>query len=390
MSSPNPVLPLVQLASFDTFWFPTLQGALASSYRTQCLTTWSLKKKSPNPTLPITNVWPLHYLLQMYKMLPGLQFGNRTYFGLCCLFDLCLSSQLQKNADVLCYLSGVGLWSARKFHRLLEGIVVVESGSTHTDWQHRVVSEEFQKNGVGRPLFPDDYRERVRTEFREADWIQIPSRFAARTYAEAGLDEKQLLIAPYGADISRFPCRNREDWDDRFQVICPSGVNLRKGARLLAQAWRKLGWKNADLHWVGSPGRETRHLFEPEIPGIVWHPHMGQEKLASLYRRCDVMVLPSFEEGFARVLIEAAASGLPLVATPNSGVEEIFTAADPEGWLISPGSVDALCGALEQARKDRDRTFGLGQRAAARARQEFSEEAYGKRVRANFLKVLGR
>lgn len=102
------------------------------------------------------------------------------------------------------------------------------------------------------------------------------------------------------------------------------------------------------------------------------------------------MVLPSFEEGFARVLVEAAASGLALVATPNTGVEELFTGKGVEGWLIPAGQVEDVCAALDEARRDRDRTFAMGQRASVRARQEFSEEAYGERVRTNFFKVLGR
>lgn len=380
--------PLIQLASLDTFWFPDLQYALAKQYRTRCLTTWSLKKTSPNPAVPATNLWPLHYLLQIYKMVPQLQFDNRTYFGFCCLFDKCISSNLQKNTDVLCYLSGVGLWAARRFRSVSDGVVVIESGSTHTDWQHRVVLEEFKKNGIQKPLFPECYRKRVRTEFQEADWIQIPSNFTAPTYLEAGIEEKRLLVNPYGVDVSLFQRRREGQCADPFRVICASGVNLRKGARILAQAWQKLGWKNAELHWVGRPGPQTRHLFEPEPTGVIWHSHMNQTQLAELYRSCDVLALPSFEEGFARVLIEAAACGLALVATPNTGVEDFFSPKEPEGWLIPAGSVDALCGALEDARKNRDRTFFLGQRAADRAREGFSLEAYGERVRSNFNKIF--
>ena len=117
---------------------------------------------------------------------------------------------------------------------------------------------------------------------------------------------------------------------------------------------------------------------------------MNHENLAALYRSCDVLVLPSFEEGFARVLIEGAASGLALVATPNSGVEEFFTAGNPEGWLIGPGDQDGLCEALIQAKQNPDKTFGKGVQAAARARSGFSWEDYGARVRKNFEKVLMR
>jgi glycosyltransferase involved in cell wall biosynthesis len=116
---------------------------------------------------------------------------------------------------------------------------------------------------------------------------------------------------------------------------------------------------------------------------------MSHDQLSALYRSCDVLVLPSFEEGLARVLVEAAASGLPLIATANTGVEDFFTPGQPEGWLIEAGSVDGLCAALEEAKHDRQTTFDLGQRAARRARQGFSWADYGRQVRENFGRVLG-
>lgn len=382
--------PLIQLGSLDTFWFPSLQKALAKEYATDCWATWSFKRGAPDTGAPIHNAYALHYLLQLYKMFPWLQWGNRTYYGLCCAFDAWLSAQLSKKTDALCYLSGCGLWSARRHRKLTAKPVVVDSGSTHTDWQHRVVLEEFRKNGNQRPLFPECYRERIRTEFKEADWIQIPSRFVAQTYLENGIPERKLLLAAYGADLRCFTPRARPDPERGFRIICPSGVNLRKGARILVEAWKKLGWKDAKLHWVGSPGEETAHLFNPMPHGIVWHPHMDHIHLAALYRDCDVLVLPSFEEGFARVLIEGAASGLALVATPNSGVEEFFTDGNPEGWLIPPGDSDALCEALIEAKQNSVKTFEKGVAAAARARSGFSWADYGARVRKNFHKVLGR
>jgi glycosyltransferase involved in cell wall biosynthesis len=98
--------------------------------------------------------------------------------------------------------------------------------------------------------------------------------------------------------------------------------------------------------------------------------------------------LPSFEEGFARVMVEGAASGLPVIATPNTGVEDFFSPNHPEGWLIPCNDVDALCEALTLARSDRDATFQLGQRAAARARDGFSNESYATQVLANFQRIL--
>lgn len=383
----------ISIASLDLFWMPRLGESLARLADIKLFSTWSSKNAPTSSFSSQTNAVHLNFGLMFYKRLPALQRGNVVYHLLCQGFDSWLLEQLENSStpkpDLSYILSGVGLRTMRYLHKLQKP-VVIESGSTHTDFQHEIVHQENLRNGIRQPLFPQSYRDRVREEFIEADFIQVPSQFVKNTYLEAGIPEQKLLLARYGTDVSRFACRTEADMAPKFRVICSSGVNLRKGARILVDAWRKLGWRDAELHWVGWPGHpQVRHLFRDPPPNVVWHGWMPHSELSALYRSCDVKVLPSFEEGLARVLIEAAASGLPLIATPNTGIEDFFTPGDPEGWLIEAGSVDALCSALEQAKNERTRTFALGQRAAARARSGFSWEDYGKQVRTNFGKVMG-
>lgn len=379
----------ILLASLDLFWMPDIQKALSSDFEPYLVSTWSLLRKVSNGAPPRFNLWPFHYLLWLYKRFPFLQWGNYLYQILVLSFDCCLRCWSPRNYDVLCVLSGCGLRTLRSFQKHGKR-VVIECGSTHTDYQHQILLEEFKRNGIRESLFPQAYRDRVRREFIEADWIQIPSQFVKRTFIEAGIPESKLLLNLYGADTSRFSPRAQDDLDRPFRVICPSGVNLRKGARILVEAWKQLGWKDAELHWIGNAkAPQVRHLFREPLPGLVWHGWMPHEKLAELYRSCDVLVLPSFEEGFARVMVEGAASGLGLIATPNTGVEDFFTPEDPEGWLIPVNDIGALCRALEEAKHDRARTRQLGLRAAKRTRKGFSPEDYGRRAVENLQKVFG-
>jgi len=379
----------IEIVSLGPFHLSQLQRGLSSEYETRFTTTWSLKKNRPNRDLKTRNIWPMHYALQAYAMFPALQCRNHTYSALVALFDAWLCATLNPAvADAYIPLSGVALWSARKFRKAGKP-VILECGSTHTDHQHDVVFSEFRRNGINHPLFPESYRNRVRQEFKEADFLFLPTRFVAKTFTDRGMPEEKIRLNPYGTDITTFRPRGTDDFDRPFRAICPSGVNLRKGARVLVEAWQKLGWRDAELHWIGAPSQETRHLFNPAPDGIVWHGWMPHEALARLYASCDVLVLPSFEEGFARVMVEAAASGLALIATPEAGVEDFFTADSPEGWLIPSNSVDALCFALEQAKENRAHTRELGLRAAKRAQNGFSIEDYGFRARANMRDILG-
>jgi glycosyltransferase involved in cell wall biosynthesis len=388
--SPSATMPRITLASLDLFHvinqaqYLQRVGALRDYYSTRLRP--NMEKIQPELA---HSFYPAHYALRVWQMYLQSLTGNRGYLQVCRLFDYWLRSVIRWDTDLLAILSGVGLKTFRAAQR--RGIVtVVECGSTHTDFQHPIVLEEFKRNGISTPLFPKAYRNRVRAEFELADYIQLPSDFVIRTFVENGMDPKKLLLAPYGANLEVFKPSIQPSENQPFRVICPSGINLRKGARVLSEAWRKLNWRDAELVWIGSITKETEHLFKPPLPGLRLEHGRPHPQLAELYRSCDVFVLPSFEEGFARVLLEAAASGLPLIATPNTGVENFFTPGAPEGWLIPANNVDALCEALIEAKSDRGKTFLLGQRAAKRSQVGFSWDDYGRRVLANYKKALGR
>lgn len=332
--------------------------------------------------------YPLHYALRVMQRWPHLVGDNHFYLQLCRLFDLWVRSRLDCDTDILVGLSGVTLRSHRAA-RAAGITTVVDSGSTHPDFQHQILTEEFRRNGFDKALFPEAYRRRLKREFQDADYIQIPSRFVAETHLERGTPAEKLLYATYGVDLDYFTARPSAPADDTFRVICPSGINLRKGARVLVEAWKRLKLRNAELHWIGAPGPMTAHLFKDEFPGLCLHPWLDKASLAALYRRSDVFVLPSFEEGFARVMLEAASSGLPLIATPNTGVENFFTESGKEGWLIPCGDVEMLCEALSAAASDRQETFRRGAAARQRA-QGFSWDAYGRQVEANYRAILER
>jgi glycosyltransferase involved in cell wall biosynthesis len=379
----------VTLASLDLFWMVNQARSLQSGGFLDHYFTTRLRPEVEGIQGELgTSCYPLHYLLRIMQMSPGLVGGNHFYLQLCRAFDYWVRSQFSRDIDILTILSGVGLQSFRAA-RGAGVTTVVECGSTHPDFQHEIVLAELHRNGINRPLFPKGYRDRVRTEFEEADYIQIPTRFVGRTFLERGISEIKLLYSPYGVDQEKFKAKDVLRVEHPFRAICSSGINLRKGARVLMEAWRKLAWTDAELHWIGKPPSDTAHLFRHKPRTVIVHEWMGHEELSALYRRCDVFVLPSFEEGFARVMLEAAASGLPLIVTPNTGAEDFLSPGAPEGWLIPVNDVDALCDALVSAKQDRNRTFALGQRAAKRARA-FTWDAYGERVLANYQRVLER
>lgn len=72
-----------------------------------------------------------------------------------------------------------------------------------------------------------------------------------------------------------------------------------------------------------------------------------QAELAKLMQQSDCLALPSLEEGLALVMGQALASGCPVIATPNTGAEDLFTNG-VEGLLVPPRDPAALTAAMQQ------------------------------------------
>ena len=94
---------------------------------------------------------------------------------------------------------------------------------------------------------------------------------------------------------------------------------------------------------------------------------------APYYRAMDVMVLPTWREGFPNAVLEAAASGIPVVTTESTGARD---AVIPEvtGLLIPPGYPEAIYESVVKLLRDPERRFHMGRAGRAWVMEHYSEE----------------
>jgi glycosyltransferase involved in cell wall biosynthesis len=104
-----------------------------------------------------------------------------------------------------------------------------------------------------------------------------------------------------------------------------------------------------------------------------------------LLAAADVVVLPSYREGIPRAVMEAAATGRPVVAYDIRGVREVV----PQGLglLVPVGDVDALTAAVRRLVEDDDLRREAGARCAEQVRSSFSEDHVARRLRAVYREM---
>ncbi len=119
---------------------------------------------------------------------------------------------------------------------------------------------------------------------------------------------------------------------------------------------------------------------------IHWVGGVERVKLGGWYEMADVLILPSDEEPFGRVLVEAMAMGLPVVAFDGGGVSEVVQ-HERQGLLVPAGNVSAFSRAVERLLSDDVFRLYLGEEGKRRAR-EFSIERHVETVCRIYQEVL--
>ncbi|MDD9876514.1 MAG: glycosyltransferase family 4 protein [Magnetovibrio sp.] len=243
--------------------------------------------------------------------------------------------------------------------------IVIERGSTHIEHQTETLRDLYARHGLSFGDTAPETIERELAEYETADAIAVPSGFAADTFVKRGVPAAKLIVNPYGVDLSAFAPGPDRAADAVPRILFVGRVGFRKGVIELLAAFRALAGA-AELHLIG-PVEDAIRPFLSEGPadGVFVRGALAADRLADAYRAADIFCLPSWEEGFPLVLLQAMASGLPVVVTRATGAADMITAGQ-EGEIVQPGDIDGLTGALAALVDDGERRERQG--AAARAR----------------------
>jgi phosphatidylinositol alpha-mannosyltransferase len=175
-------------------------------------------------------------------------------------------------------------------------------------------------------------------------------------------------ILPNGVDLATFT--GADPWPSRRPAIVFVGRHEpRKGLGVLLDAFAGLE-RDADL-WVAGEGPQTAELRARRVPDVEWLGRLSETEKARRLRGATVACFPSIEgESFGIVLLEAMASGVPVVAADLTGYRHVARGGR-EAVLVEPGDPASLRAGLRRVLDDADLRAELV--AAGRARAaEFS------------------
>ncbi len=185
------------------------------------------------------------------------------------------------------------------------------------------------------------------------------------------VDPLRITVTPHGVDASFTPGEAAAD----SYLLLVGAVEPRKNPLAAADAAAELGMR---LVVVG-PGRDPELVRALVDRGADVRGYVPKPQLVELYRGAAALVFPSRYEGFGLPVVEAMASGTPVVAAPDAAVREI---ADDAAIFAEPGE---LAEGVRRALADRDRLVAAGLERAA----QFSWDETTRRTLAVYRQVLG-
>ena len=177
-----------------------------------------------------------------------------------------------------------------------------------------------------------------------ADAVAAVCTAAVDRHAAAGaVRHTKVRVIPNGVDLGRFRPQREQRATGEFVWLAAGRLMWKKDYPTLLRAFARQ--RGATLLIAGEgPDEPALRTLAQEL-GAKARLLGRSEDMAALYNAADAFVLSSVVEGLPMTLIEAAACGLPAVATDVGGVREIVRDGET-GFVVPPGDVEALAGAM--------------------------------------------
>jgi glycosyltransferase involved in cell wall biosynthesis len=219
-----------------------------------------------------------------------------------------------------------------------------------------------------------------------AEFIAV-SHYVSDLWIKAGLPPHKVTVVHNGVDPADYPTGGLPERaaaraalglpQDVFIALCYGRVSPGKGVDLLLEAWRRLGLPPERARLVIVGGHDAwegdgylRSLQASQPPGCIWLP--PRQDVVPALHAADAVVLPAqWQEPFGRVVIEAMASGRPVIGTRAGGIPEMLAAEFPE-FLVDPDDPAEMAARLAGLTDWRTATPDLGFRLTEHVRSKFS------------------
>lgn len=238
-----------------------------------------------------------------------------------------------------------------------------------------------------------------------ADVLIANSRATYKWYKNYMRNGQKSYIIHNAVDVMDYsvPTDNKKDFlrkhnikEGSFLIGVVASIEFNKAQHVYLRAFERLAKKHHNI--------KTLIVGDTSFPNIYYLKYVRNfideknlkekviftgfiKEMSDLYNAIDLLVLPSFQEPFGRVLIEAMAIGKPVVATKSGGPCEVVEDG-VTGFLVSPGSHSDLASAMDKIISDKKLACKFGEKGKVKVKKLFNIEGHVRKVEEIYSDLL--
>jgi glycosyltransferase involved in cell wall biosynthesis len=205
------------------------------------------------------------------------------------------------------------------------------------------------------------------------------------------IPDGRITVIHNGVNLDYFRPATAPLTGERQVVLCIARLVPEKDHDTLIAAFSLVAAHHpeAELWLVGDgPRRQAiRRLASSLLPPMRWRLFPGRLDLAPLLRQGSLLALSSVAEGLPNVVLEAMATGLPVVATDVGGLSEVVKPGET-GWLVAPKDVPGLAKAISHLLANDTLRAAFGRAGKRRVERRFSVQSMVQQHQEVFLRLL--
>jgi glycosyltransferase involved in cell wall biosynthesis len=213
--------------------------------------------------------------------------------------------------------------------------------------------------------------------YKNVTMLVPPTRDQYNYYLSKGVNENRLTIINHFSPI--IPVEKKKISDPAvLRIVCVGRLVKKKGFDVLINAFAELqSLTNSECELIIAGAGPEESLLVTQIESLKLHNKIKLtgwiDDVFGFLKDADIFVLPSLEEPFGIVVLEAMALGLPIITTDTPGPLEVLD--EKSAWFCKIGDVNSLAHTLQLACDNLDERSRKGTNALAKFKQSFSKQA---------------
>lgn len=280
--------------------------------------------------------------------------------------------------DILHVRSGAGQGGVIKRAHEKGMKVLVDHSATHPLYMDEYLQEDFEKNNMKYEIGMQSFFWRlILKDCTDSDLLLVNSNFVRDTFVKYGFPYSKIRVAYCGVGENFYNLKISYSIEGPIKILFTGNCGIQKGVEYIFEALKELQKRKCNFEMTVVGTMDESLVYKYNIQKLNFVSHVPQTELKKYLKDADIYLFPSLGEGCANSGMEALATGLPVIATVQSGLP---IEHEKTGLLIDAKNSKAIVDAVLRLSSNVELREKLGKNAALEMKTKYTWGKYAENV----------